>query len=495
MLLVKMEDCSSLFPSLFMEEPFQLGDSYDNGLYGRKKKKKQSLDIAECRLDSPCNSPEVIMSGGDDIYSRCPKVSIDGIPGAHTSPGSGSDTFNGVDMERFYEINASITAGEDIMLSSSVKESKLMVKEVAGVRETLKSSVEAVHIASRNGSSASDSTTTHSEFEDNVDDLLNSSLWRIKEETLSMPAADLLPDLSGLAVSGYLLSDIPSHPDLSCEASYPIDSLLTYSTDKQDCLNGSCAVPQFEHKEDLLCRIKCEEDCSAQSHCGDAVYSDYDALCTDTQLDDMHCNMNDCPRESCQCHTRECLCYKSETSSAEEEDVCTQYIVSQLPAKLKRANRRPKRVARRGPGRPRKIQNTDFVRRGPGRPRKKSVSDAVAWYQTRRKRTVSLSNGYKSRNRQKSLSEDRDVEKCHKDTGDEYFNRKRNCKVETGVQLSSGQTAFDVRTSSSLETGKITSNLDFCMCVHSFIWLCLCSVVCCNMCCTCCSFTAIAHFK
>jgi len=392
MLLAKMEDCSSLFPSLFMEDAFQPFDSYDNGLYGRKKKKKDSVDVSECRLDSPCNSPEVIMSGGVENSTKLRRELLQHSD-SFTVVQDSTD-YGGVDMEGFYEISASITAGEDIMLSSSAKESKMVFKEVEARRELSKQDV------SQNSSITSDSSRLQSEFEADV----NALLWTNGEVSHSTP--DILPDLSGLAVSGYLLSDIPSHPDLSGEAGESADSLLSYCSDKGESLNTCSTMPHIEQKnENMLHSIKCEEDICRQDAPND--YADFNALCTNTLLDDMQSHMNDCPSaSSCQCCGRDCLCYKSDTSSAEEEDVCIEYIVSQRPVTVRRARRRSTRMICRGPGRPRKLQNVDFIRRGPGRPRKKSVSDAVVWYQSRRKRTVSFSNGYKPRNRQTSVSDD-----------------------------------------------------------------------------------------
>jgi len=433
MLLVKMEDYSSSLPSLCMEDAFQLIDGYSSGLYGRKKKKRHSLDVAECRLDSPCNSPEVIMSSGvEDGTERCPKLlQTDSSTNACDSVDH-SNMF-GVDMEGFYEISATITADEDIMLSSSAKESTVVLKKVAVRHDLSKVKMEDVHDVSHSGSSASSSSSAlESEFEKDVDVLLDNCLSIKKDVRLPALAHDLLPDLSGLAVSGYLLSDIPSHPDLSCEASEPIDALLSYCSDSE-CLSSCDAVQHSEHnKEDVLSNIKCEENiCIKDQH--EAVYSDFDALCTNTLLDDMQSNMNDSARgPSCQCPGRECLCYKSEVSSAEEEDACTEYTVSQRPSKVRRAKGKSARMVRRGPGRPRKLHNTDFVRRGPGRPRKKSVSDAVVWYQTRRKRTVSFSNGYKSRDRQTSLSDDKDAQNltkraCVPDTAGQIVKSRKSC--------------------------------------------------------------------
>jgi len=446
MLLVKMEDCSSLLP-LCMEDPFPLIDSYDNVLYGRKRKKKPSLVVAECRLDSPCNSPEVIMSCGIEDSTKS-LLNSDSFTDAHGSVEHGS-MFGGVDMEGFCEISATVTAGEDIMLSSSAKESKLVLKEVA-VKQDL--SGDSVHNVSRTHSSTSNSSGLQSEFESDVDVLYN-SLWQNKQ--MALASHDLLPDLSGLAFSGYLLSDIPSHPDLSGEAS---DSLLSYCSDKDECLSSSSAVPHTEHNNDkLVTSIKCEEDTDSHEQC-EAIYSDFDTLCTNTLLDDMQTNLNDLSRtSSCQCAGHDCLCYKSDVSSTEEEDVCIEDIVSHRPSKVRRAKGRSANV-RRGPGRPRKLPNADFIRRGRGRPRKKSVSDAVVWYQTRRKRTVSLSNGSKSRNRQKSLSEDKDAQNSAKrvhvpsTAADRIVKPGRNHSRGSDMQLSDCRPAFDTERRPSLQS-------------------------------------------
>ena len=446
MLLVKMKDCSSLLP-LCMEDPFPLIDSYDNVLYGRKRKKKQSLVVAECRLDSPCNSPEVIMSGGIEDSTKS-LFRSDSFTDALDSVEHGS-MFGGVDMEGFCKISATVTAGEDIMLSSSAKENKLVLKEVA-VKHDLSGGN--VHSVSVTGSSVSNSSGLQSEFESDVDVLYN-SLWQNKQ--MALASHDLLPDLSGLAFSGYLLSDIPSHPDLSGEAS---DSLLSYCSDKDECLSSSSSVPHTEHNNDkLVTSIKCEEDTDSQEQC-EGVYSDFDSLCTNTLLDDMQTNLNDHSRTpSCQCAGHDCLCYKSDVSSTEEEDACIEYIVSHRPSTVRRATKGRAAHIRRGPGRPRKLQNTDLIRRGRGRPRKKSVSDAVVWYQTRRKRTVSLSNGSKSRNRQKSLSEDKDAQNSAKRVrvpsaaADKIVKPGRNRKQESDMQLSDCQPAFDAERLPSLQ--------------------------------------------
>jgi len=461
MLLVKMEDYSSVFPPLCVEDVFPLIDSYDNGLYGRKKKKKPSLVMAECRLDSPCNSPEVIMSGGmeDGTKRGTSLIQSDSSPDEpdsveHGNMFGGGSMFGGVDMEAFYEISATLTAGEDIMLSSSAKEGKMLLKEVATKHDLLKLPKDNVCSASHNSSSASIIGGLQSAFESDVDVLLENSLWQNRQVGLSAPD---LPDLSGLAVSGYLLSDIPSHPDLSCEASESVDSLLSYCSDKDECLSSSS--PNTEHnKEELISSIKCEEGISSQNQC-DAIYSDFDSLCTSTLLN-MQSGLNDCPRVlSCGCPGRDCLCYKSDVSSTEEEDACIEYIVSHhRPSKLRRTKRKGPAHLRRGPGRPRKLQNTDFIRRGPGRPRKKSVSDAVVWYQTRRKRTVSLSNGYKSRNRQKSTSDDTDAQRVHipVNVADKTVKPKHSRRGDSLVQLSDGQLSFDAQrlpSVQSIETG------------------------------------------
>jgi len=427
-----MEDYGSSLPSLCVGDSFQLFDSYDNLQYGRKKKKKPSLETAaEWRLDSPCHSPEVIMSGSvEDGTKRL--VHSDSFADEYDTIDNGS-TF-GVDMEGFCEINASVTAGEDIMLSSSAKEGMAALKKAVAGHNLLKLTVEDVHDVSGNVSSAS-SSGLQSEFEHDVDVLLDGSLWANKDNG---PAeADFLPDLSRLAVSGYLLSDIPSHPDLSCEAHETADSLISYCSDNDVCLKTDPTSDKKPNKKELLSRIKCEENICPQEQ-RSTVSSNFDALCTDTLMDDMQSFMNDCPRtSSCECHGRDCLCYKSETSSAEEEEICIEYIVSQPPPRVRRA-KRSSRMVRRGPGRPRKIQNPEFVRRGPGRPRKKSVSDAVVWYQTRRKRTVSFSNGYKPRNRHKSLSEDKDAQNCSKRerqldaAANKAVKPKRNREAETG---------------------------------------------------------------
>ena len=441
MLLMKMEDYSSSFPSLCMDDVFHVFDGYDNGPYGWKKKKKPSLDVAECRLDSPCNSPEVIMSGGvEDGAKRCQTLlHSDSFTDEYDSAENGS-TSDGVDMEGFCEIVASMTAGEDIMLSSSAKESMKMSKKEASVHNLSKLTMEDVRdvSVSHNGSCANSSCSSalQSEFENDVDALLESSLSRNKVGLAEAPH-DLLPDLSGFTLSGYLLSDIPSHPDLFCEAPESVDPLLNYCSDSDERLKS--AVSHIEHNdEDITDSIKCEESiCPKDSHA--AVYSDFDTLCTNILLNDMQASLNDRHRaSSCQCRGRDCLCYKSDTSSAEEEDACIEYIISQRPSKVRRAKGKSSRVVRRGPGRPRKIQNTEFIRRGPGRPRKKSVSDAVVWYQTRRKRTVSFSNGYKPRSRQKSLSDDKDAPNFAKrahlpdNAADKIVKPKRNREGETG---------------------------------------------------------------
>ena len=458
MLLVKMEDCSS-FPSMCLEDPFQLIVGYGDGLCGRKKKKKESVDVAECRLDSPCNSPEVIMSGSvEDGRRMCPKLlHSDSFTDEYDSGDHGS-TFDGVDMEGFCEIDATVTAGEDIMLSSSAKESTVVMKKLAPKHELSNLTMEDAHGMSRNVSSAGNGSGLQSQFENDVDLLLNNSLWRNKEVVIPAPGHDLLPDLSGLAVSGYLLSDIPSHPDLSCEASESVDSLLSYCGDNDECLNSSSAVPHIEHnKEDLTSSIKCDENICPQDE-REAVYSDFDALCTNTLLDGTQSNLNVCPRtSSCRCRGDDSLCYRSEVSSTEEDDVCIEYIMSHQPSKARRAKGRSAHLVRRGPGRPRKLHNTEFIRRGPGRPRKKSVSDAVVWYQTRRKRTVSFSNGCRSRNRQKSQSDDKDeqnfVRRTHvpDNAEDKIVKPKRSHVGETEAQSScSTQTSPSLQ---SVETG------------------------------------------
>jgi len=441
MILENMEDCSSLFPSLFLEDTFQLDSSYDNWLYGRKKKKKESLDVADCRLDSPCNSPEVIMgpSGGvEDGIKRCQNLlHSDGFTIAQDS--DYGSTFGGVDMEGFYEISARMTAAEDIMLSSSAEESKLVLKQVAVSSDLPKLVVHSMHSVSCNGGSADDKSRL--QFENDVDVLIDNCLQRNEEQHVSLPAHDLLADLSDLAVSGYLLSDIPSHPDLSGEAS---DSLLTFCPDKDECSSSSSVV---QHTKS----VKCNTDVCTQDPC-DTVDSDYDALCTDTLLDDMQTNMNDYPRITvCRCLGYDCLCYKSDTSSAEEEDACIEYIVSQSRANVRKPNSRSSHMVRRGPGRPRKLQNTEFIRRGPGRPRKKSVSDAVVWYQTRRKRTVSFSNSCKSRCRQKCQSEEKGVSSVS-NVAHVSVSTKRSYR-EVGVQISTDcQPSHDTQRSLSLET-------------------------------------------
>jgi len=459
MLLAKMEDCSSLFPSLCMEDAFQPFDSYDNGLYGRKKKKK-SVDVAECRLDSPCNSPEVIMSGGvkDSTKLHHKLLHSDSFTVVHDTADYGS-IFGCVDMEGFYEISASMTAGEDIMLSSSAKESKVVLKEVASRHEFSKQDG-----SQDMGSSAGDSSGLQSEFEADVDVLLDNCLQRNRELGLPSPAHDVLPDLSELAVSGYLLSDIPSHPDLSGEVFESVGSLLTYCSDKAESLNTCSTVQHIEqNKENIMHSIKCEEDICCQGE-RDDVYADFDELCTNTLHGDTQSNMNDCPStSSCQCCGRDCLCYKSDTSSAEEEDVCIEYIVSQhSSAKVRRAKARSTCMVRRGPGRPRKIQNGEFFRRGPGRPRKKSVSDAVVWYQSRRKRTVSFSNGHKSRNRQTSVLDNKDSQMVSKTAhesdaaADRALDLKRRCRGDTEVQSTECQPVFVTQrlsSSQSSETG------------------------------------------
>jgi len=276
-----------------------------------------------------------------------------------------------------------------------------------------------------------------SEFESDVDALLDSCLWKNREASHSAPACDLLPDLSELVVSGNLLSDIPSHPDLSGEAGESVDSLLSYCSDKVECFNTCSTVPHTQQKkENILHSIKYENDiCHRDTP--DTVCADFDALCANTLLDDMQSHMNDCPSTS-NCH--DCSCYKSDTSSAEEEDVCIDYIVSQQPARVRRARGRSTRVVHRGPGRPRKLKNVDCIRRGPGRPRKKSVSDAIVWYQSRRKRTVSLSNGYKCRNKHTSVSGDKDAqivnERAHESdaAADRAIDRKRSCRGDAEVQ-------------------------------------------------------------
>jgi len=469
MILAKMEDYSSLLPSLCMEDAFQLIDGYDNGLYGRKRKKKHSLDVAECRLDSPCNSPEVIMSGGVEDGTKV--LHSDSFTDANDSV-EHSSTFDVVDMEGFYEINATLTAGEDIMLSSSAKESTVVLKKVASKHDLSKLTVEAANNVSHSSGYASNSSILQSEFENDVDVLIDNCLWRNKELGLPAPAHDLLPDLSGLAVSGYLLSDIPSHPDLSCEASESIESLLSSCSDNDECLNNCSAAdePRIDHnKEDLLSSIKCEENiCLQDKH--EAVYTDFDTLCKNTLLDDMQSNLNDCAEtSSCQCHGH-CVCYKSDVSSTEEEDACIEYTVSRRPSKVRRAKGRSANVVRRSPGRPRKLQNTDFVRRGPGRPRKKSVSDAVVWYQTRRKRTVSLSNGYKSRNRQKSLSDDKEDTHVPGNAAEETVKPKRSRREAEG-QLSDYQPSFCTQrpaSSLSVETGTIMLLIQQCVCCRQF---------------------------
>ena len=436
-----MEDYGSSFPSLCMDDVFHTFDGYDSGPYGRKKKKKRSLDVAECRLDSPCNSPEVIMSGGvEDGAKRCQTLLRgDSFKDEYDSAETGS-TSDAVDMEGFCEIIASMTAGEDIMLSSSAKESMKTSKKGPPMHDLSNLTMEDVHdvSVSHNSSSTSSSSSSsalQSDFESDVDALLESSLSGNKVG-LAEASHDLLPDLSAFTLSGYLLSDIPSHPDLFCGAPESVDPLLSYCSDSDERLKS--AVSHIEHhNEDMLASIKCEENVRPKDPCT-VVYSDFDALCTNILLSDMQSSLNDRTRTSiCQCRGRDCLCYKSDASSAEEEDVCIEYILSQRPSKVRRA-RRSSRVVRRGPGRPRKIQSTDFIRRGPGRPRKKSVSDAVVWYQTRRKRTVSFSNGYKPRSRQKSLSDDKDAQNFAKRAhlpdyaADKTVKPKRSREGETG---------------------------------------------------------------
>jgi len=463
MLLVKMEDYSSLLPPLSIDDAFTLSDSYGDGLYGRKRKKKPDVVVAECRLDSPCASPEVIMSGGmDDSTKRSTNLLRgDSFTDAHDSVDHGS-MFGGVDMEGFCEINATMTADEDIMLSSSAKENRMVLKEVAAKHDL--PMVDEYNV-SHGVSSVSNSSGLQSEFESDVDALLDNCLWQNKQ--VGSSGHDLLPDLSGLAVSGYLLSDIPSHPDLSCEAGESVDSLISYCNDKDECLSSPSAVPRTEsNKEQLLSSVKCEEDVVSSQHQHEDIYSDFEALCTKTLHGDRQTDLNNCPRtSSCRCPGRVCLCYKSssDTSSADEEDVCLEYIVSHLPSKVKRAKARRPAPVRRGPGRPRKLQNTDFVRRGPGRPRKKSVSDAVVWYQTRRKRTVSLSNGYKSRSRQKSVSEAKDardsVTRVHvrDNAADTVVKPKLRHRGETLMQLTS-----DSERTSSLQSEETGINILLC---------------------------------
>lgn len=450
MLLAKMEYCSSLFPSLCLEDTFQSFDSY-----GRKKKKKESADVAECRLDSPCNSPEVLMSiGVEDSRKLHHQLLHSDSFITVQDPADYSSMFGGVDMEGFYEISASMTAGEDIMLSSGAKESKVMVKDVATRCELSKLDV------SQNDRSAIDSNGLQSShFEGDVDALLDNCLWRNREVSHTAPVHDLLPDLSGLAVSGYLLSDIPSHPDLSGEAGESLDSPLTFCNDRDESLTISSAVPHIEqNKQNISHSIKCEEDICCQDAC-DTVCVDFGVLCTNTLLDDMQSHMTDCPSSSsCQCCSHDCLCYKSGTSSAEEEDVCIDYVLNQHQTRVRRARGRSTRMVRRGPGRPRKSQNVDLVRRGPGRPRKKSVSDAVVWYQSRRKRTVSFSNGYKSRSRQTSVSDDKDaqiVHKRHRDSGDAADRSlvpKRSCRGDNEVQCKDYQPDLTSQRPSSLQS-------------------------------------------
>jgi len=471
MLLAKMEDYGSLFPSLCTDNAFSLIECYDNRLYGRKKKKKEIVDVSEFRLDSPCNSPEVIISGGvDDTTKRCPKFLHSDI--VTDTEDHAAITLCGVDMEGFCEISATMTASEDIMLSSGFKESKLLLKEVTARPDLSKLTVEDLDDASRNGRSAFDCSALQTAYDSDVDALVNST-WRNKELGLAAPSHDLLPDLSALAVSGYLLSDIPSHPDLSCEAGESVNSLLTYCTDKdEECLNSCSPLPQ----KDLLNDIKCEENsCRLQDPC-EAVYSDFDASCTDPLLDAMQSDMSDYRRSSsCQCQGHDCLCYKSDTSSADEGDVCIEYIVShQRPAKVTRQRGRRAHVARRGPGRPRKLQNVDFVRRGPGRPRKKSISDAYVWYQTRRKRTVSFSSGCKSRNKQKSISDDRDAQNLnkrahvHDSATDKFVKAKRSCRGEDKVRLSDDQPTFGVEIlplqSSETDIGNVLLHISLSYC-------------------------------
>jgi len=467
MLLAKMEDCSSLFPSLCMEDAFQTFDNYDNGLYGRKKKKRESVDVAECRLDSPCNSPEVIMSGGMEDNSKVHHKLLlsDSFSTAQDSADYDS-MFGGVDMEGFYRISASMTAGEDIMLSSSAKESKLVLKEVAARHELLKQDV------LQNCSSADDSHALQSQFEADVDGLLDNCLSKNRAVSLPSPACDLLPVLSEFVVSGYLLSDIPSHPDLSGEAGESVDSLITYCSDKDERSNTCSTVPRTkEKKENLLNSIKCEDDiCHRDTP--DTVYDDFDALCANTLLDNMQSHMNDRPNtSSCQQCGCDCLCYKSDTSSAEEDDVCIEYFVSRQPARVRRARERCTRVPRRGPGRPRKLQNVDCIRRGPGRPRKKSVSDAVAWYQSRRKRTVSLSNGYKCRNKQTPLSDVTDAyivnKRPHESdaASDRALCRKRSRRRDAEVQSTESQPVFAEHQLSSVQSIETGASM-----LYSSIW-------------------------
>jgi len=475
MLLAKMEDYRSILPPLCIEDAFTLSNSFGDGLCGRKRKKKPDMVIAEFRLDSPCASPEVIMSGGIDDGSKgsTDLLRSDSFTDAQDSIDHGS-MFGSVDMEGFCEINATMTAGEDIMLSSSAKENKMVLKEEVDV-----------HNVSHSVSSISNSSGLQSAFESDVDALLDICLWQNKQ--------DLLPDLSGLAVSGYLLSDIPSHPDLSCEAVESADSLMSYCSVKDECLSNPSAVPLTVHnKEQLLTSIKNEEDDSSEHQHDEDVYSDFEALCTSTLLDDRQAKLSDCSTVSgCRCPGRDCSCYKSssETSSADEEDVCIEYIVSNLPSKVKKPRaRRPALVrrVRRGPGRPRKSQNTEFVRRGPGRPRKNPVSDAVVWYQTRRKRTVSLSNGCKSRSRHKSVSEARDAQSSAyraQVQDDAVVKPKRSHKGETLMQLNSDDSQ---RTPSlhSVETGiSITLFCNHIGCIAGLTCLSLtvCPILACNL--------------
>jgi len=344
-------------------------------------------------------------------------------------------------------------------LSSSAKESSVVLKKVVERRDLSKLAVEGGQdLSHSDNSAAGKSSRLQSEFENDIDALLDGGVWSNKEMGLAAP--DLLPDLSGLAVSGYLLSDIPSHPDLSCEAGESDDSVLRCCSESGECLNSCGAVPCSQHnKEDLFGNIKCEENFSPKDN-QEAAYCDFDALCTSTLLDDMQSNLNDSQRTpNCRCLGPDCLCYTSDVSST-EEDVCIEYIVSQCKAKPRRMKRKSTHVVRRGPGRPRKLSNTDFIQRGPGRPRKKSVSDAVVWYQTRRKRTVSLSNGYKSRNRQRSVSDDKDEHNFSKlsqlpdSAADRNSKPKRSYGRQNAAQMSDYLPSTQRLTSSeSTETG------------------------------------------